>query len=84
MERSGDTEVELEALDVFPRSWGGVPIFGVGSDDALPELRGREVEGVGARDGRPRVEMEGCGGEVTEPRPHGEVLRPDCLCRPAI
>ena len=76
--------VEICCLDVFPRSWGGVPICGVGSDDALPELRGREVEGDGVRDRGICVEVKGCGGEVREPRPSEMVLCPDCLCKPAI
>ena len=54
--------IEMCCLDEFPTSRGGMPIFGVGSDDILPELRGREVEGVGARNGRPCVEAEGHGG----------------------
>ena len=76
--------IEMCCPDEFPTSRGGVPIFGVGSDAVLPELRGREVEGAGARNGRLCVEVEGCGGGVIEPRLSGKVLRPDCLCKPAI
>ena len=77
-----------------PISRGGVPIFGVGSEAVLPELRGREARGTGAPEGcveeegswdeRICEEVEGCGEVVIEPRPSGMVLCPDCLCKPAI
>ena len=70
--------VEMCCLDELPPSRGGMPIFGVGSEAVLPEPGGWEVGG-GARKGRMCVEMEGCVGEVIEPRPSGMVLYPDCL-----
>ena len=76
--------IEMCCLDELPTSRGGVPIFGVGSDAVLPELRGREVAGDGGQGGGVCVEVDGCGGEIIEPQPSGMVLYPDCLCKPAI